>query len=120
MPDDVQFMCVTPMPNTELWRMVAEQGYLLDANIDYTRLKNAVYGTENFTKEELDNFAKEARQRYRRAKIKYMLKRPFSASVRKYFNEKARSLLPNKLKRFVRKIQLFFTLIPIGLFHFCA
>ncbi|MFA5318160.1 MAG: radical SAM protein [Patescibacteria group bacterium] len=104
-PNDVQFMCVTPMPNTELWRIVAERGYRIDANVDYTRLKNAVYGTENFTEEELDNLASEARKRYKKAKIKYVFKHPFSFSARIYFNEKARSFLPYKLKRFVRKIQ---------------
>lgn len=104
-PDDVQFMCVTPMPSTELWRMVAEGGYQVEANIDYTRLKNAVYGTENFTKEELDKLASQARERYKKAKMKYALKHPFSLSAKIYFNEKARSLLPYGLKRSVRKIQ---------------
>lgn len=106
-PDDAQFMCVTPMPKTELWRMVMERGYLIDENIDYPRLKNAVYGTENFTKDELDNLAGEARRRYKKAKMKYVFRHPFSFSASIYFNGKARSFLPNKLKRFVRKIQRF-------------
>lgn len=104
-PDEAQFMCVTPMPNTELYKLVAEGGYNIDQNIDYTRLKNAVYGTENFTKEELDNLAREARQRYKKARARYAYFHPFSFSGRLYFNEKIRALVPNRFKRFARKIQ---------------
>ncbi|KKS73266.1 MAG: Methyltransferase [Parcubacteria group bacterium GW2011_GWF2_42_7] len=105
LPDEAQFMCVTPMPNTELWRQVTEKGYPMDANVDYTRLKQAVFGTENFTKEEMNNLAKEARQRYNLARKKYAFSHPFSFSARVYFNEKARGVLPNKIKRLVRKFQ---------------
>lgn len=106
-PDDVQFMCVTPMTNTKLWRLVRERGYQIDEYIDYTRFNNAVYGTENFTKEELDSYVSQARQRYKKAKIKYALKHPFSFSSRTYFSERARSLVPNKFKRLIRRIQRF-------------
>jgi len=105
LPDEVQFMCATPMPNTELYKLVAEKGYHIDQNIDYTRLKNAVYGTENFTKEELDNLAREARRRYKKARTRSAYLRPFSFSGRIYFNEKIRALVPKKFKRFARKIQ---------------
>lgn len=108
-PDEVQFMCVTPMPNTELYKLVAEKGYNIDQNIDYTRLKNAVYGTENFTKEELDNLAREARRRYKQARGHFAYLHPFSFSGRIYFNEKIRALVPTKFKRFARKIQKNFT-----------
>lgn len=106
-PDEAQFMCVTPMPNTELYKLVAEGGYNIDQNIDYTRLKNAVYGTENFTKEELDNLAREARLRYKAAKARYAYLHLFSFSGRLYLNEKIRALIPKKIKRFARKIQKF-------------
>jgi len=119
-PNIVQFLIVTPYPNTELWKTIVDMGYKIEGVEDIgknvgafekltrshtTDLVIPTYETENFTKRELSQLHDEAYRRYEKAKRKYVYKHPFSLHGRYYFHHRARKAFPDFLKPVGRRIR---------------
>jgi len=119
-PNIVQFLIVTPYPNTELWKTIVDMGYKIEgvedigkdvgnfeklAKSQATDLVKPTYETENFTKRELSQLHDEAYRRYEKAKRKYVYKHPFSLHSRHYFHHRAKRAFPTFLKPLGRRVR---------------
>lgn len=81
-PDSAQFSIITPYPGTKIFDMLSEKGMLVTRDwTKYDGTCGAVFRTENFSPQELEKAALEARERFLREKADRVFDDRFSSLV---------------------------------------
>jgi hypothetical protein len=81
-PDSAQFSIITPYPGTKIFGMLSDKGMLVTRDwTKYDGTCGAVFRTENFSPQELEKAALEARERFLREKAGRVFDDRFSSLV---------------------------------------